>query len=143
MAKARPIKGLNIHGSTSQNANIIARTRLEDLYAWEQHVGAPYAVRELHNMRIAAKRLRYTLEVFEDYLPEACKVAVDELQQMQDELGAMHDSDVLIALLRLSLANQDSPNSKAIQISEKGPHKSFLPQELIEVMVDPKAAPNA
>lgn len=144
MAKARPIKGLDIHGSTSQNASIIARTRLEDLYAWEQHVDAPYAVRELHNMRIAAKRLRYTLEIFEDYLPEACKAAVGELQQMQDELGAMHDSDVLIALLRLCLANQDSPlNSKAISVSEKGPHKSFLPQELIEVMVDPNAAPNA
>ncbi len=144
MAKAGPIKGLDIHGSTSQNASIIARTRLEDLYAWEQYVDAPYVVRELHNLRIAAKRLRYTLEVFEDYLPEACKAAVDELQQLQDELGAMHDSDVLIALLRLCLANQDSPlNSKAISVSEKGPHKSFLPQELIEVMVDPKVAPNA
>lgn len=144
MAKARPIEGLNIQASTGQNAAIIARTRLEELYEWSQHVDAPYAVRELHNMRIAAKRLRYTLEIFEDYLPQECKAAVDELQQLQDELGAMHDSDVLIAMLRLCLANQESPlNKQALAVSTKGAHKSFLPQELIAVLIDPAAAPNA
>jgi hypothetical protein len=144
MAKARPIKGLDIQAPTSQNAAIIARTRLEELYEWSKYVDAPYAVRELHNMRIAAKRLRYTLEVFEDYLPEECKAAVDELQRLQDELGEMHDSDVLIAMLRLCLANQESPlNNQALSVSSKGAHKSFLPQELIEALVDPTAAPDA
>jgi len=144
MAKARPIKGLDVQAPTSQNAGIIARTRLEELYEWSKSVDTPYAVRELHHMRIAAKRLRYTLEVFEDYLPEECKAAVDELQQLQDELGALHDSDVRIAMLRLCLANQESPlNNQALAVSAKGPHKSFLPQELIEALVDPKAAPDA
>jgi CHAD domain-containing protein len=144
MAKARPIKGLDIQAPTSQNAGTIARTRLDELYEWSKYVDTPYAVRELHNMRIAAKRLRYTLEIFEDYLPNECKAAVNELQQLQDELGALHDNDVLIALLRLCLADQESPlNSKALSVSQKGASKSFLPLELIEALLDPKATPTA
>jgi hypothetical protein len=144
MAKARPIKGLDIQAPTSQNAGTIARTRLEELYEWSKYADTPYAVKELHNLRIAAKRLRYTLEVFEDYLPRECKAAVDELQQLQDELGALHDNDVLIVLLRLCLANQESPlNSKAFSALQKGAGKSFLPQELIEALVDPNAVPDA
>jgi hypothetical protein len=144
MAKAKPIKGLDIQAPTGQNAGIIARARLEELYEWSKYVDTPYAVRELHNLRIAAKRLRYTLEIFEDYLPRECKAAVDELQQLQDELGALHDNDVLIALLRLCLTNQDSPlNNKALAVSQKGAGKSFLPQELVEALVDPKATPTA
>src|SRR3989442_13681465 len=108
MAKARPIQGLDVHASTGKNARIIARTRLEEMYAWDRYVDSPYHIRELHNLRIAAKRLRYTLEVFEDVLPEACKPLVKELEQIQEELGALHDSDVMIALLRLCLGSQDS-----------------------------------
>ncbi len=145
MAKARPIKGLDIQAPTSQNAGIIARTRLDEMDEWSRYVDTPYAVRELHNLRIAVKRLRYTLEIFEDYLPRECKAAVDELQQLQDELGALHDNDVLIALLRLCLANQENPlNSKALTAPQKkGAAKSFLPQELIETLIDPKATPTA
>ena len=47
-----------------------------------------YEVRGLHNLRIAAKRLRYTLEIFADVLPAACQSIADELAQIQDELGA-------------------------------------------------------
>ena len=145
MAKARPITGLNIQAPTGQNASIIASTRLEELYDASKYVDTPYAVKELHDMRIATKRLRYTLEIFEDYLPEECKAAVNELQQLQEELGALHDNDVLIALLRLCLINQENPlNSKALTASQKkGVNKAFLPQELVEVLLDPHASPTA
>ncbi len=108
MAKARPITGLDPQAPTGKNARIIAKVRLEDLYSWESYVDNPFYIRELHNLRIAAKRLRYTLEVFEDVLPEASKSVVKELEQIQEELGSLHDSDVMIALLRLCLASQDS-----------------------------------
>src|SRR5438270_2818502 len=108
MAKAKPIRGLDSQAPTGENAGIIARTRLDELYSWAKYVDNPYHVRELHNLRIAAKRLRYTLEIFEDVLPEACKPMVKELEQIQEELGTLHDSDVRIALLRLCLGSQDS-----------------------------------
>jgi CHAD domain-containing protein len=62
MAKAKPIRGLDSQASTGENARIIARTRLEELYSWSKYVDSPYHIRELHDLRIAAKRLRYTLE---------------------------------------------------------------------------------
>src|SRR5260370_29263193 len=73
MAKAKPLTGLDPHAPTGQNARCIARTRLEEMYSWAADVDAPYEVRGLHNLRIAAKRLRYTLEIFEDVLPPACQ----------------------------------------------------------------------
>ncbi len=113
MAKAKPVLGLSIYSSTTSNARIIARTRLEELASWDQYVAFPYAVHELHNLRIAAKRLRYTLEIFAEALPPASEAAVHEVEQMQEELGSLHDSDVLIALLRLCLGSWDAGTSYA------------------------------
>src|SRR5438105_779893 len=83
----------NPDASTGENARKIARTRLEEMYEWDRSVDNPYNVRELHALRIAAKRLRYTLEVFEEVLPEASLSIVQELTQLQDQLGELHDTD--------------------------------------------------
>ena len=147
MAKARPVKGLDPHAPTGRNARIIARARLEDLYSWSTYVDNPYRILELHDLRIAAKRLRYTLELFEDALPEACKPIAEELTKIQDELGALHDSDVMIALLRLCLGSQDGGAiyeqalSKADQQSGKG--RPILQPELVADLLDPNATPSA
>jgi CHAD domain-containing protein len=146
MAKAKPITGLDPLAPVGNNARIIARTRLEEMYAWSDYVDSPYSVRELHNLRIAAKRLRYTLEIFEDFLPEDCKAAGKELQQLQDELGELHDSDVLIALLRLCLGSQESPASDQALESARGNQgktKSFLQPELVAALLDTAVAPTA
>jgi CHAD domain-containing protein len=103
MAKAKPLNGLDTNAPTGQNARCIARTRLDEMYSWAVDVDTPYEVRGLHNLRIAAKRLRYTLELFENALPSAGQPIAHELAQVQDELGALHDSDVMIALLRLCM----------------------------------------
>ena len=58
MAKAQPLTGLDPHAPTGQNAREIARTRLDEMYNWASDVDAPFDVRGLHNLRIAAKRLR-------------------------------------------------------------------------------------
>ena len=52
---------------------------------------------ELHALRIGCKRLRYSLELFESELP-GLKPAAQRLRQLQDELGLVHDCDVLLAL---------------------------------------------
>lgn len=147
MAKARPITGLDAYAPTGENARIIAKARLEEVYSWDRYVDNPYYVRELHNLRIAAKRLRYTLEVFEDVLPPACKSIVKELEQMQEELGALHDSDVMIALLRLCLGSQDSGTAyeKALADVKKQQEKEqfLLAPELVADLVTPAVAPSA
>lgn len=146
MAKAKLITGLNCQEATGKNARLIAMLRLEEMYSWAKYADHPYDVAGLHNLRIAAKRVRYTLEVFEDALPEACKPIVDELAQVQDELGAIHDSDVMVALLRLCLASQDSGTAyeHALSRVEKHPGKGKLivPPELLAKLVDTATTPS-
>src|SRR2546429_6541319 len=82
MAKAKLLTDLDPNAPTGQNARCIARTRLDEMYSWAADVDKPYEVRGLHNLRIAAKRLRYTLEIFEDALPSACRAIAHELAQV-------------------------------------------------------------
>ena len=144
MAKARPITGLNPQDPTGKNARMIARVRLEDLYSWESFVDNPYNIIELHNMRIAAKRLRYTFEVFEDVLPAASKAVLKELVQLQEELGDFHDSDVMIAMLRLCLSSHDTATiPETMHLNGNSQHvKSLVSAELIADLLDPRAAPS-
>jgi hypothetical protein len=147
MAKAKPITGLDPHAPTGMNARFIAKVRLEDLYSWESYVDNPYHIAELHNMRIAAKRLRYTFEVFEDVLPERSKPIVEELVKIQDELGALHDTDVMIALLRLCLGTQNTTtivdHARSSAKADQKHEKSLVAPELVADLLDPAVAPTA
>jgi len=113
VAKARAISGIDAHTLTSTNARIIARTRLEEMKTWGQYAHDPQRSDELHDLRIAAKRLRYTLEIFSDVLPEESSSIIEEVTQIQEELGALHDSDVMVALLHLCLEQQQNGTSNA------------------------------
>ncbi len=145
MAKARPVTGLDPHAPAGRNARIIARARLDEMYEWERYVDNQYHIQELHNLRIAAKRLRYTLEVFADVLPGACLSIIKQLEMIQEELGAFHDSDVMIALLRLCLSGQDSGTAyeHALLGAKKQQGRFVLPLELVADVVDPAVTPTA
>lgn len=146
MAKAEPLTGLDPHASTGQNARAAARTRLDEMYNWATSVDAPYDVRGLHNLRIAAKRLRYTLEIFEDALPPASQPIANELAQIQDELGALHDADVMIALLRLCMGGEDAGVAYEQALVKAGAQKSsgklLLKPALVAAVLDPAVAPS-
>ncbi|HEX8790935.1 MAG TPA: CHAD domain-containing protein [Polyangiaceae bacterium] len=58
----------------------------------------------LHNLRIAYKRLRYTVETFADVLPEDVAVLAQGAARMQSRLGDLHDVDVAIACVRRARA---------------------------------------
>ena len=66
----------------------------------------PYKVRRLHKMRIAAKRLRYALELLECCRRDgAAKSLAGEVADLQGELGDLHDCDVWAEDLGAQLAN--------------------------------------
>ena len=59
----------------------------------------PLALKELHDLRITCKKLRYMLEL----LPDENKLAIqtrESLRKIQDNLGSIHDSDFTISYLR-------------------------------------------
>lgn len=58
----------------------------------------PYASSErLHELRIACKHLRYTLELFEPALGENARSLIKQVTAMQEHLGDLHDADVALA----------------------------------------------
>jgi CHAD domain-containing protein len=59
--------------------------------------GAPISV--LHALRIECKRLRYTLEFFQDVLGPASEEVIAQIVELQDHLGSLNDADVANAIL--------------------------------------------
>jgi CHAD domain-containing protein len=73
--------------------------RLDELESRELIVRDPNEVTELHAMRISAKRLRYTVEVFEDLYGDQIKPFLIAVKKLQEILGNVHDLDVWIAMI--------------------------------------------
>jgi CHAD domain len=94
--KARKVRGLDPDAGLADNAERIVLVRLDELCSFMPQAADPQEVVALHDMRIAAKRLRYILEVtgpcFGDYAKTATKMAKD----LQDLLGEIHDCDVQV-----------------------------------------------
>lgn len=65
---------------------------------------------DMHQHRLAIKRLRYTLELFAAYLPPA-SLTIPILKKWQTQLGDLHDCDVLIELV--SKEASDNPTLRA------------------------------
>lgn len=74
--------------------------RYAELYSFEEHVANPEAVEELHEMRIAAKWLRYTMELFAPAYADELKEVINAVKRIQELLGELHDSDVRLEILR-------------------------------------------
>jgi CHAD domain-containing protein len=59
-------------------------------YEVDPRIAAPA---DIHQVRIAAKKLRYTLEAFEDALQPGATL-IEEVKALQDSAGSMHDAIV-------------------------------------------------
>lgn len=64
---------------------------LSSVLAFEQYTHQPSAVVQLHQMRIAAKRLRYVMEIFNPVYRGRLKPFINIVRSIQDTLGDMHD----------------------------------------------------
>lgn len=70
------------------------REKLDAFLYFDEFVTQPDRVDELHAMRIAAKRLRYTLETFAPLFEDGLKTTIKAMRSSQDMLGEIHDADV-------------------------------------------------
>ncbi len=73
--------------------------RLDEYLAYDSIVAQVERVTELHAMRIAAKRLRYTLETFSPLFANGLKPWLPAIREQQDTLGSIHDCDVWTSFL--------------------------------------------
>jgi len=91
-------KGTEVRSRAGYAAGLANVTlRVTAVLALEWSVTDPSAVKEHHALRIACKRLRYTLEAFRPLFDDQLKPEIGELKQVQDLLGEMHDCDVWLA----------------------------------------------
>jgi CHAD domain-containing protein len=78
------------------------------LLAYEPWLQHPEAVIEHHAMRIAAKHLRYTLEIFAPVYRLGLKKYIARVTRLQQLLGELHDTDVWIDMVSLILIKERS-----------------------------------
>lgn len=94
--KARPVEGLDPGAPLRPNAARIVRTRLDELLALAEPALDPAASTAQHDLRIAAKRLRYVLEITGPCFGVEAKAARSAARELQGVLGDIHDCDVML-----------------------------------------------
>jgi CHAD domain-containing protein len=94
--KARKVTDLEPDESLADNAERIVRVRLDELCGFMPRAADPAEVVALHDMRIAAKRLRYILEITGPCFGPYARTATKLTKELQDLLGEIHDCDVQI-----------------------------------------------
>ena len=99
MSRAWPVKGIAPDASLAENARRILAVRMGEFYSYEPVIAIEEAIEPLHDMRIAAKRLRYTLELFEVVFGKLGKQQIERIKAVQEDLGTLHDFDVRIELM--------------------------------------------
>ena len=103
MARARSVSGLHPRATLLENARAIVAMRVAEMFSFAHAVGDPAQDEDLHTMRIAAKRLRYTLEMFRVCLGPDGPTLIDVVKEIQERIGAIHDADVLAEMARQRL----------------------------------------
>lgn len=95
----------------------ILAVRMKELDSFADAAQPPENAEELHDMRIAAKRVRYVLELAEPVLPGA-KPGAKAAKRLQDLLGEIHDCDELLPLVRRHVKRLRAEDAAAAKAGE-------------------------
>ena len=87
-------------------------TVLDRFLYYEVFIHHPERIHELHLMRIAAKHLRYTLEVFLPIYHGKMDDYLNTMKTIQQNLGTIHDCDVWIAFLPGFIQSEENRTRK-------------------------------
>jgi CHAD domain-containing protein len=113
MAKARAIEGLNADEPYAAAAAKVVAVRAREVADHSRDVLDVSDIERVHDMRVATRRLRAALEIFEPCFPAPQhSEALGEVKAVADALGERRDADVTIAALERfaeGLAAPDRP----------------------------------
>ena len=126
--KARKVKKLDPAGPLAENAARIVLVRLDELRSFAPTALEPGAEVEQHDMRIAAKRLRYILEATEFCFGGAGSQARRRAKELQDVLGELHDCDVMLPRVKRHV--DDLRSADAAVVRERAGDAADLDPEL-------------
>jgi CHAD domain-containing protein len=115
VAKAREIPGLSEEDSYAAAAARIVAVRAEELADQAEGVLDTGDIERVHDMRVATRRMRAALEVFEPCFPhKRWRATLREVKQLADALGERRDRDVAIAALESFNAAMPAPDRPGI-----------------------------
>jgi len=111
-AKRKSVAGMRFHHVGAE----IILARFQELEGMSRSLYHPFDTEPLHRMRIAAKRLRYSIELHTQCWGEELTPFAKEVGKLQESLGELHDCDVWLEQLGARL--------EGFQRSDKGSGKT-------------------
>lgn len=112
--KARRVKRLDPAGKLRPNAARIVAVRAGELVELAARAIEHDDPHTLHDARIAAKRLRYVLEATAFCFSPDAGVVADEMRELQDLLGDIHDCDMLAPRIAAHTAELRDEDGRAV-----------------------------
>ena len=112
--KARRVRKLDPDGSLADNAERIVAVRLDELCAFMPTAADPAEQTVLHDMRIAAKRLRYVLEVTAGCFGPYADTARKRAKELQTIIGEIHDCDEHLPEVEALIAELEEADIAAV-----------------------------
>jgi CHAD domain-containing protein len=80
-------------------ANKTISDNIDQVIFFEKYIPNPDCIKEIHALRIAMKRLRYSIDIFSPLYPDKLKKYFESARIAQEMLGTIHDCDVWILSL--------------------------------------------
>ncbi len=115
MAKARDISDLGADDSYGVAAAKVVSVRAQELVEHSTDVLDTEDIERVHDMRVASRRLRAALEIFEPCFPrKRWKAALSEVKKIADALGTRRDADVSIDALERFAAELPAPDRPGV-----------------------------
>lgn len=100
MARAREISDLDCDEQYALAAAKVVEVRASELFDQSNGVLDTSQIERVHDMRVASRRLRAAMEIFEPCFPrKPFRRALKEVKALADALGERRDRDVSIAFL--------------------------------------------
>lgn len=111
--------------SLYQRAFTAINRALADFLSYQEYIHSPEQIDKLHAMRLAGKKLRYTLEIFAPIYKQALIPHVQVMKEIQDQLGSIHDDDIWANWLPKFIEKEQSRIED--YFGNTGPLKRLLP----------------
>jgi hypothetical protein len=115
MSRAWPVPDVDGDAPVLDNARRVLAVRIAEFYSYEPVVPHPEFSDALHQLRISAKRLRYTLELFRPQFGKTGQRQIERVKAIQEALGDLHDHDVRLALIGDELSTLMVEQSRDMQ----------------------------
>ncbi len=117
MAKARDIPGLDGAMTYGDAAARTVEVRAQEIFDHEDGVLDIDEIERVHAMRVATRRLRAVLEIYEPCFPrKALRPVLAEVKELADALGARRDPDVELLALEQFAASVGPDERAGVQI---------------------------